>query len=159
MSAYAARTDFAAHGVSADALEGIATGDQDKALEAASRLVDSYLIKRFAMPLTAVGEDVKEKVCALAAYKLLKGRGFNPESDDARQLREDYDDALSWLRDVSAGRATPVGVTDSSRSGDNTDGDELSTPFVVQARNDDNATPNSSNPSPTVISTPRRRGW
>lgn len=95
------------------ALSGILVADQNAALEAASRVADSYLQARYKLPLTAWGDDLRRAVAIIAAYDLLAGRGFTPEGAD-EHVRLRYEDALRWLRDVSLGVVTPVGVVDAT---------------------------------------------
>ena len=110
-------------GLPARALEGVSPADLADGLEAASRLADSYLAGRYALPLTAWGADLRWAVAAVAAYNLLAGRGFNPQPGTAdEQVRMRFEDALRWLRDAAAGRVTPTGVADSGPPGE-ADGD------------------------------------
>jgi len=103
--AYATRTDLTRFGLPSGALTGIADATQDAALEAASDVADSYMRSRYTLPLTGYGDDLKRAVCAIAAWDLLTTRGYDPNSggDEAVKLRNDA--AVSWLKDVSAGRA------------------------------------------------------
>ena len=95
------------------ALSGILVADQNAALEAASRVADSYLQARYKLPLAAWDDDLRRAVAVIAAYDLLSGRGFAPEGSD-EHVRLRYEDALRWLRDVSTGVVTPVGIVDAS---------------------------------------------
>lgn len=115
MAAYATTSDLYRLALRRTALEGIPQADQERALEAASRLADSYLQARYRLPLTAWGDDLRRAVAVIAAYDLLAGRGFAPEGVD-EHIRLRYEDAITWLRDVSRGAATPVGVVDFSPS-------------------------------------------
>lgn len=106
--AYATRADLTRLGIRAGALSGVSSDDQDAALEAASDLADSYLRSRYVLPLTGYGDDLKRAVCAIAAWDLLSTRGYNPQgSDEAIQTRQEQ--AIAWLKDVSAGRAAVSG--------------------------------------------------
>lgn len=109
MSAYASRADLTRFGISAAALTSVSTDTQDAALEAASRVADSYLRSRYTLPLTGYGDDLKRAVCAIAAWDLLSTRGYDPQrgGDEAVRLRTDA--AMSWLKDISAGRAAVSG--------------------------------------------------
>jgi phage gp36-like protein len=132
--AYATRAEMYQLAVNSGAFTGIATADQDAALDGASVFADGYLTQRFQLPLTSYGQDLKEAVANIAAYRIIAARGFSPEDADADQLRLRYQDAIGWLRDVSAGKVTPTNVADSSGVG-TTAADELKTsPTVVQYR-------------------------
>ena len=97
-----------------------ATGDidptvLDAALDDASRIMDGYIARRYAVPLASVSNDVTIK-CVMIAYYLLH-RDSVPE-----KVRSDYNDALKWLRDVSTGNvildvalaAAPAGSSDAA---------------------------------------------
>ena len=103
--AYATRTDLYRLGIRSEALAGVATADQDAALEAASDLADSYMRSRYTLPLTGYGDDLKGAVCKLAAYELLATRGYDPNAGGDESLQKRHDAAMKWLSDVSAGRA------------------------------------------------------
>lgn len=113
MLTYATLVDLTALGVRSAALTGISSADQQQALEAASRVADSYLQARYKPPLSAWGQDLTRAVAIIAAYDLLAVRGFAPEGVD-EHLRLRHEDALRWLRDVSLGAVTPVGIVDST---------------------------------------------
>lgn len=91
-------------GAVVDAVEAAIPGSVAGALEASSRVVDSYLAKKHKIPLVTYGIEVTLATCRLAAYDLLVAYGFNPEGAD-EQVRARRDDAIQWLRDVSNGRA------------------------------------------------------
>jgi len=111
--AYATRTDLTTHGLSSAALGSISTTAQDAALAAASQVADSYLRARYATPVTGYGTDLTRAVCGIAAWDLLSVRGYDPQRGGDEALRLRAEDALRWLRDVSAGKASLSGVTES----------------------------------------------
>ena len=71
-----------------------------EALNAASSLVDSYTGGRYVLPLT-VSDQVKDITLDIAIYKLHSGRQI-----DSDPVKEAYDQALRFLKDVSAGKAS-----------------------------------------------------
>jgi phage gp36-like protein len=103
--AYATRTDLYRLGLREAAFTGVATADQDAALEAASDTADSYMRSRYTLPLSSFGDDLKGAVCKIAAYELLGTRGYAPGAGRDESLKDRRDEAVSWLKDVSAGRA------------------------------------------------------
>lgn len=107
--AYADRTDLSRLGIAAAALSGVATATQDAALDAASDTADGYLRGRYTLPLTAWGDDLRAHVCGIAAWRLLATRGFDPNRSGDIAIRQLYDDAIAWLKDVSAGRVVVSG--------------------------------------------------
>lgn len=71
-------------------------------LEDASKEMDSYFIRRYPLPLdneTIALNPIKRK-CADVTRYLLAERFFK----DLDEVRRRYDDVVTWLRDVSAGR-------------------------------------------------------
>jgi len=92
MTAYAARTDLTRFGISEKALTNVSTETQDAALEAASRVADSYLRSRYALPLAGYGDDlgvltaalltvafyVDDEVKAKARHRLVRWFGVAP---------------------------------------------------------------------------------
>lgn len=111
--AYATRTDLTTHGISSTALGSISTGDRDAALDAASATADSYLRARYTTPVTGYGVDLTRAVCQLAAWDLLSVRGYDPQRGGDEAVRLRAEDAMRWLRDVSAGKASLSGVGES----------------------------------------------
>lgn len=111
--AYATRTDLTTHGLSSAALGSISTTAQDAALDAASATADSYLRARYSPPVAGYGVDLTRAVCSLAAWDLLSVRGYDPQRGGDEALRLRAEDALRWLRDVSSGKASLSGITES----------------------------------------------
>ena len=163
--AYATRAELVTYGLPSAALTGISTDKQDAALEAASREADGYLNSVFMLPLTAYGNDLKQHVCNMAAFMLMKGRGFAPESADADMLVMGRTQAIKWLEGVAAGKIKPYGITDSGSGGINTDDlpADSRTPFVVQQREasepDEKFWRSDTTGSGGGVGRPKRRGW
>lgn len=106
---YATTTDLTRFGLPSAALTGISSTTQEEAISAASNFADSYLRSRYDVPLTAYGDDLSQCVCALAAETLLTSRGLDPSRANGDVIITRADNARSWLRDVSAGRAAVSG--------------------------------------------------
>lgn len=108
---YATIDELKTFGINPDALTGIDDPRLQAALDAASGVADGYLASRFTLPLTGtIPVDLKQRVCDMAAWFALKARGINPESNES--VKDGYDQAIAWLRDVSRGLVKPQ-VTDS----------------------------------------------
>lgn len=107
--AYATRTDLTRLGLRSEALTGVSADAQDAALEAASDVADSYLRARYDLPLTAWGDDLRRAVAAIAALDIMTARGFNPQAGADDLLMRRQEQAVSWLKDVAANRATVSG--------------------------------------------------
>lgn len=83
----------------------LAAGAVDLALNDADALINGYLAARYALPLSTIPPTLPATACALARYSLLGGTN--------ERARDDYKDALAWLRDVQSGKVqlqepTPV---------------------------------------------------
>lgn len=78
-------------------------GAVDKALFAASAFVDGYVSGRYTVPMHTAPEIVVQSVCVIARYNLLGEAA-------TERARDDYTDALKWLRDVQAGKVTLDGA-------------------------------------------------
>lgn len=68
-----------------------------QALLDADALINGYLASRYALPLSSVPQNLPQVACAIARYQLLGDAA-------TERARDDYEDALQWLKDVSAGR-------------------------------------------------------
>lgn len=97
-----------------DALSGLAAGTIDAAILWASALADSYIKKRYALPLTAWGDDLRSAVASLTTWQLLRKRGFQPGSGADESVVIGKEDAIRWLRDVSRGHAELADAADST---------------------------------------------
>ncbi len=73
-------------------------GVLEAAISAAGNLIDSYIAKRYDLPLLAVPSVLVDKACDIARYNLHK----DVVTDT---VQNNYKDAVSFLRDVAAGRA------------------------------------------------------
>lgn len=98
------------------------------ALGDADAVVDSYLGNRYTVPITTPAPArVVDLSCVLARYRLMEQRA-------TERARKDYEDAIAFLRDVSAGRAKIPGLvepTASSGEGVNTGAAAVRAPDVI----------------------------
>lgn len=107
------REEFLDQTLDPDTFEGIEDTTIDEAIVWASGQADSYIQKRKTLPLLTWGADLKNAVGDMTAYKLLKKRGFQPNSPDTLVVKG-YDDAVLWLKDVAKGLAELVDCVDST---------------------------------------------
>ena len=114
MSQYATEAEFLSQSIPSDAWTGLPAGTIDTSLAWASGRIDSYLRKRYSLPLTSAGDELKEACCAIAAWNLLRRRGFRAGSGADEAVVKAHDDAVSWLRDVSRGLAELDASTDAT---------------------------------------------
>lgn len=79
-----------------EALNAKRAAATNKALLAATNDANGYISRRESLPLPSVPDQLKWPVCAIARYKLWKDR-------ESERVRQDYKDAIGWLKDVSSG--------------------------------------------------------
>jgi len=97
-------------------LEQFSCAQREAKIAAASSLADGYLRVQYAVPMTSPSGDLKIRVCHIAAYMILGELGFNPEAAPDQIVVKNYDDAIAWLKDVSAGRVVLVSTDDQTPS-------------------------------------------
>jgi phage gp36-like protein len=84
----------------------------DDHLQAATRMVRSRLLVVYTAPITAVGLDIAQITCQIAAFSLLANViGFDPGTTYHQAIVDAKDNALSWLDRVAKGQAI-ADVTD-----------------------------------------------
>lgn len=69
-----------------------------RALADADALIDSYIARRYELPIATTPPVLVTYAAQIAFYGLHRDR----PTDEARR---DYEDALVWLKDIAAGRA------------------------------------------------------
>lgn len=79
----------------------------DEAIAVAVDQVESYLRKRYTVPLASVPRSVRDATCVLAGAWLAE---TNPRTVPSETQRRAKDDTLRWLRDLSKGDVTLEGV-------------------------------------------------
>lgn len=102
-------------GLSGRAFANTDADDFAACCQAASDEASSFLANQYVLPLTAYGNDLKLAVSKIAVYEFLSVRGLNP--DQGGSDKNIYDRAVqarAWLKMVGEGKATPVGIQDSS---------------------------------------------
>lgn len=79
----------------------------DEAVDRASKRIDSYINSRYSLPLsvTLIGNSPISDMCGVITRYLLNKNCVNEE------LQARYEDAVKWLKDISAGRVS-LGETD-----------------------------------------------
>lgn len=76
-----------------------------QALADATAVVDSYLGTRYAVPLSEPAPPrITEVACQIARYRLHEQRANE-------RVRQDYDEAMAFLRDAAMGRAVVPGLS------------------------------------------------
>jgi phage gp36-like protein len=114
LTQYATRAQLAEYGLPSATLDQIDSDVQDDHLIAATSVARSYLRQRHSTEITAVGDEVAQAVCKIAAVSLLTHViGIDPNTVSHALLITERDNAILWLRDVAAGKAV-ADVTDST---------------------------------------------
>ena len=79
------------------------------ALVMASSEADSYLQRRYCLPLESWDYKLIEAVTDIAAYKLVYREGYSPDGNNYdRNFKLRYDRAIEWLSDVGNRKVHPV---------------------------------------------------
>lgn len=73
-----------------------------RALAAADALANNYLAVRYQVPLGTVPAVLVEACCDIARYELTRGPGLRATDE----IKDRYNQRVTWLRDVSKGTAT-----------------------------------------------------
>jgi phage gp36-like protein len=113
MPSYVTEAEFLDQGLPIDALTGILSATIIQALEWASSTANSYLRKRYTLPLVAWDDDLRRVVVKIAVYDLMCIRGFRPGSETDAAIVKNHDDAILWLKAVAKSEIEPS-ITDSS---------------------------------------------
>lgn len=76
----------------------------ERAISDAGELIDSYLAKRYSLPLAIVPAPLARIACDLAMHYLAA------EGTITEDKRRRYDDAIKYLSDISVGRVDVIGA-------------------------------------------------
>ncbi|HTQ46660.1 MAG TPA: phage protein Gp36 family protein [Polyangiaceae bacterium] len=108
--AYASITDVQNLGVPAQAIGFLTDTQQNAILQSASDYADTFFRARWgthAVPLLAWDSSVTEAVAKIAAYRMIRVRGFKSNASADNELRQGHDDAVNWLHLVQRQQAHP----------------------------------------------------
>lgn len=98
-------SDLAALGPPAIVFGAMSSAQKQAALRAASGEVLSAYAKRYAVtrstPLAAWGDFTKQLVVDIASYRLMRSRGFNPESKIDQTITKAREDAVVILNEIA----------------------------------------------------------
>lgn len=78
------------------------------AIDDAEGICDSYVGAKYVVPLTDVPLAIKRAAVSIAVYFLYENKSTARADEN---IRKNYEDALAYLKDVSAGKAIIVGAT------------------------------------------------
>ena len=84
-----------------DEFEDQHAGRLAKMIESVSRLMDSYLMKRYATPFSEPPETVKLHGTSILSHQLRVLIGFDPGSAQDEQIIQARKDAFAWLESAA----------------------------------------------------------
>lgn len=160
MSRYATPSDFQIYGLPSAVTSTLDTEAVQTQLDAASNYIDGYLLQHYDLPLLPTDpppappvypQSLVQKTCEIAAWHLLRTRGFDPNNGSHITVRMTYEDALKWCRDLSDGRVT-LAATVADQPVDSAQGSEGGA-FAIQTRSGTGLT------GFTTSALPSSRGW
>lgn len=67
-----------------------------RAIADATSAINDYVGRRYPVPLAPVPQSITMRACVIARY-------FLHRAGEAERIRQDYEDAIAWLRDVARG--------------------------------------------------------
>lgn len=111
---YVTISELARLGIPGDAYSGKPNTEINAALLAWSVFADSYIAKRYTLPLVSWGDDLRLAVAQLASLALMGNRGFRPGSGNDEIAVDSKNDARGWLLDISTGKAELAECVDST---------------------------------------------
>lgn len=82
-------------------LDGVVMATAEAKLADASALMDTYVGRRYQVPMDVPPQIIVSGCCNIARYYLAQRENTSPTED----MRRAYDDAMAFLRDVSLGKA------------------------------------------------------
>jgi len=91
-----------------DKLTGSVDANLDAAINAADSLIDSYVANVTATPLNPVPDIIKQFSYDLAIFFLHDRIQYN---EIPQRVKDKYDAAINYLKDVASGRANIPGLT------------------------------------------------
>ncbi len=113
MTAYADPADLVPHAMVAAAAAQFSSEDKLAAIAAVCDEFDAELNRRYTLPLTAWGVDLRRNVAIVAGYELLSGVGFD-SADEGSQAQKRAAAARAWIKRVGDGTLDPPGIVDST---------------------------------------------
>jgi phage gp36-like protein len=109
--AYAAKADLLNIGFPPQALGTLTDPQINAALQAASDFADTFFRGRYgdqSVPFLAWDTSVTDAVAQIAALRLLRVRGYAPDSTADQRFQKGRDEAVEWLNSVQRQESTPV---------------------------------------------------
>jgi phage gp36-like protein len=114
---YATVSDLTLYGAPAAAFAANTPEQEQAAIDAANALADSYLGKRYDLPLQEWGADLVRAVAVIATYDLIVVRGSNPESPGNADLHARWQAAMDWLAGIAEQKIDPQAIVEAEGGG------------------------------------------
>lgn len=86
----------------------VAATPVDEAIADAEGEIDSYIGKRYSVPLTDIPKVIVRHGVSIAVYYLYSSKGTGRGDEN---IKDNYDNAITFLKDVAAGRAVLQGAS------------------------------------------------
>lgn len=112
MGAYISTTELERLGLTPDVAQAASVEQKSDAIAAAEAKADSYLSRRYTLPLQQFGADLKDAVASIATFNLATTVALAPEGGNTSNLYLRYKAAIMWLEAVRDGHCDP-GIQDS----------------------------------------------
>jgi phage gp36-like protein len=106
--------DVARYGLPGAALEDTPVEAIANACLGASEEAAGYLSSAYQLPLTTWDVATRKHVACMAAYDLMRFRGYDPNAGPDELLQRGRDQAVQWLMRIADGKLRPVGIVDST---------------------------------------------
>ena len=118
---YATPEDLVAYGLPASALQGVPYEQQARACLASSAEAEGYLGSAYTLPLTGWDIGTRMHVAALAAFQIMRSRGFDADSGKDATLEIGRSEAITWLNRIANGKLRPPAILDGTPTGRETE--------------------------------------
>lgn len=109
--AYATQADITNLGLPPEALGDLTPTQVSEVLQKTSDFADSFFRARYgqtAVPLQAWDSSVTDAVAQIAAMRLLRLRGYSPDSTADQRFKQASDESIEWLNKVQRQQAHPL---------------------------------------------------
>lgn len=108
---YCDPSDITRYAVPEHAIEEIDASTRAAACLSATAEADGYIGSAHVLPLVSWGDDLRAHVASMAAARIFRRRGADPEGPD-KIVFDAQSQALKWLARLADGRLTPPDMVD-----------------------------------------------
>lgn len=111
---YCLPADIGRYGLPASVYANVPTAVLADFCLAASTEVAGYLASAYTLPMVAWDDDLRDKTTQVAVLKLMRFRGYAPDSGKDDTIQMARDEAVKWLNRIADGKLRPPGMLDST---------------------------------------------